>query len=136
ESLSSAPNVFTFHSFCVRLLRRDGAPLAEIRPGFNRNFTIYDDEDQLAIIKAAYRHLGLDEKLMKYRAAVSIISEAKNRKETPQDFYTRSADPRMSKLAVIFEEYEKALRRANALDFDDLLLESVRLLSHDQPTRE
>ena len=69
--LSSAPNVFTFHSFCVRLLRRDGAPLAEVRPGFTRNFTIYDDEDQLAIVKSAYRQLGLDEKFMKFRAAIS-----------------------------------------------------------------
>src|SRR6266576_4997324 len=53
--LSSAPNVFTFHSFCVRLLRRDGDPLAQIRPGFTRTFSIYDDEDQLSIIKAAYK---------------------------------------------------------------------------------
>ena len=58
ENLSSAPNVSTFHSFCVRLLRRDGDPLAQVRPGFTRRFSIYDDEDQLAIIKAAYRHLG------------------------------------------------------------------------------
>lgn len=135
ENLSSAPNVFTFHSFCVRLLRRDGGPLAEVRKGFNRNFTIYDEEDQLAIIKAAYRNLGLDEKLMKFRAAISVISEAKNRKQTPQDFHNRAADPRMSKLAVVFEQYEQALHRANALDFDDLLLESVRLLSHDETTR-
>src|SRR5882757_8963995 len=95
--LSSAPNVYTFHSFCVRLLRRDGAPLADIRPGFNRNFTIYDDEDQLAIIKSAYRQLGLDEKFMKIRAAISLISEAKNKKQSAQDFYDRSADPKMSK---------------------------------------
>src|SRR5438105_2501567 len=67
--LSSAPNVFTFHSFCVRLLRRNGDPLAEIRPGFKRSFTIYDEEDQLALIKRAFGHLGLDEKFMKYRAA-------------------------------------------------------------------
>src|SRR5213593_3965741 len=52
--LASAPNVFTFHSFCVRVLRRDGGALAEIRPGFSRNFTIYDDEDQLAVVKAAF----------------------------------------------------------------------------------
>ena len=136
ENLSSAPHVFTFHSFCVRLLRRDGAPLADVRPGFTRNFTIYDEEDQLAIVKAAYRNLGLDEKFMKFRAAISAISEAKNKKQSPQDFYNRSADPRMSKLAVVFEQYEQALRRANAVDFDDLLLESVRLLSHDKATRE
>jgi len=55
--LSSAPNVFTFHSFCVRLLRRDGEALAQIRPGFKRNFIIYDQEDQVALIKSAYRHL-------------------------------------------------------------------------------
>src|SRR5712691_4112858 len=64
--LSSAPNVFTFHSYCVRLLRRDGAPLEQIRPGFNRNFTIYDDEDQLAIVRAAFKNAGIDETVMKY----------------------------------------------------------------------
>src|SRR5271168_434184 len=70
--LSSAPNLSTFHSFCVRLLRRDGEPLAQIRPGFTRRFSIYDDEDQLAIIKAAYRALGLDEKeFMQCRAVLS-----------------------------------------------------------------
>src|SRR6266851_7808910 len=61
ENLSSTPNLSTFHSYCVRLLRRDGDPLAQIRPGFTRRFSIYDDEDQLAIVKAAFRHLGLDE---------------------------------------------------------------------------
>src|SRR5262252_2573916 len=82
--LDSSPNVSTFHSFCVRLLRRDGDPLAKIRPGFTRRFSIYDDEDQLSIIKAAYRALGLDEKdFMQYRAALSRISHAKNRNETP-----------------------------------------------------
>jgi DNA helicase-2/ATP-dependent DNA helicase PcrA len=134
--VASAPNVFTFHSFCVRLLRRDGDPLAQVRPGFKRNFTIYDEEDQLSLIKSAFRHLGLDEKFMKYRAAISAISEGKNRKQTPQDFYNKSTDPRMSKLAAVFDEYEKALRNANALDFDDLLLESVRLLFHDEATRQ
>jgi DNA helicase-2/ATP-dependent DNA helicase PcrA len=134
--LTSAPNVFTFHSFCVRVLRRDGGPLAEIRPGFNRNFTIYDADDQVSIVKSSFRRLGLDETFMKYRAAVSAISEAKNKKQTPLDFYARAADPRKEKLAVIFEDYEKALRSANALDFDDLLLESVRLLFHDETTRQ
>ena len=70
--LDSAPNLSTFHSFCVRMLRRDGDPLARVRPGFTRRFSIYDDEDQLVIIKAAYRTLGLDEKeFMQYRAALS-----------------------------------------------------------------
>src|SRR5438128_1782543 len=72
--LSSAPNVFTFHSFCVRLLRRDGEPLAEIRPGFKRNFTIYDADDQLSLIKSAFRQAALDENFMKYRAATAPMS--------------------------------------------------------------
>src|SRR2546426_170346 len=136
ENLSSAPNLSTFHSFCVRLLRRDGDPLAQVRHGFTRRFSIYDDEDQLALIKAAFRHLGLDEKFMQYRAVLSRISHAKNCKKSPQDLYKEATDPNLTKLAVIFEEYEKALRQANALDFDDLLLETVRLLYHDQATRE
>src|SRR5689334_10101566 len=86
--LDSSPNVSTFHSFCVRLLRRDGDPLSRIRPGFSRRFSIYDDEDQLAIIKAAYRALGLEEKeFIQYRAALSRISHAKNTNLTPQDLY-------------------------------------------------
>ena len=79
--LSSDPRVSTFHSFCVRLLRRDGDPLAQVRPGFTRQFTIYDDDDQLAIVKATYRRLGLDEKeFLQYRAALSRLSQAKNQK--------------------------------------------------------
>jgi DNA helicase-2/ATP-dependent DNA helicase PcrA len=130
------PMVSTFHSFCVRLLRQDGAPLARVRQGFTTQFTIYDDDDQLATIKQIYRYAGLDEKFMQYRAALSRISQAKNRKETPQDFYKQAADPNMAKLAVVFEQYQARLQQANALDFDDLLLESVRLLHTDQATRE
>jgi len=88
------------------------------------------------VIKAAYRHLGLDEKFMQYRAALSQISHAKNLKQTPADFYRDAKDPIASKLAVIWEEYEKALHTANALDFDDLLLETVRLLYRDEGTRQ
>ena len=135
--LDSTPNVSTFHSFCVRMLRRDGDPLARIRPGFTRRFSIYDDEDQLGIVKATYRGLGLDEKeFMQYRAVLSRISGAKNRKETPQDFYKRAINKETETLAKVFEDYEKALHTANALDFDDLLLEAVRLLNHDEATRD
>src|SRR5512133_3620973 len=135
--LDSSPNVSTFHSFCVRLLRRDGDPLARVRPGFTRRFTVYDDEDQLQIIKAGYRALGLDDKeFMQHRAALSRISHAKNLKQTPADLYKTAVNNESEKLAALFEEYEKALRNANALDFDDLLLEAVRLLQTDQTTRE
>jgi DNA helicase-2/ATP-dependent DNA helicase PcrA len=135
-NLERPPQISTFHSFCVRLLRRDGDGLASIRPGFTRTFSIYDDEDQLSIVKAAYRRMGLDEKAMPYRATLSQISHAKSLKKTPREMYSESADPRVTKVAAVYEEYEKALLQANALDFDDLLLESVRLLYHDKDTRD
>jgi len=135
--LDSSPHVSTFHSFCVRVLRRDGDPLARLRPGFTRRFSIYDEDDQLGIVKIAYRGLGLEEKeFMQHRAALARISHAKNLKQTPQDLYQRAANKESETLATLFEEYEKALRMANALDFDDLLLEAVRLLRHDDATRE
>jgi DNA helicase-2/ATP-dependent DNA helicase PcrA len=137
SSTRSSAFVSTFHSFCVRLLRRDGASLADIRPGFTTSFNIYDDDDQLAIIKSIYRELGLDEKsFMQHRAALSRISHAKNHKETPEDFYKAAKDRKLSQLAVIFDRYEARLRQSNALDFDDLLLEAVRLLRHDAEKRE
>jgi DNA helicase-2/ATP-dependent DNA helicase PcrA len=125
------PLVSTFHSFCVRLLRRDGGSLADIRNGFTRQFTIYDDDDQVSVIKSIFRAMGLDEKFMQYRAMCSWISHNKSRKESPQDVYGKSTDQKTSQLASIYEKYEGRLRQANALDFDDLLLETVRLLSHD-----
>ncbi len=133
---SNSPLISTFHSFCVRLLRRDGASLAEIRPGFTRQFTIYDDDDQLALMKSIYKQLGLDEKFMQYRAALSRISHAKSHNQTPQDWYKAATDPKLTRLAKIFEAYEERLSQANALDFDDLLLESVRLLRHDDALRQ
>jgi DNA helicase-2/ATP-dependent DNA helicase PcrA len=130
-----APLISTFHSFSVRVLRRDGDPLARVRPGFTRNFTIYDDDDQLALIKQVYKQLGLDDSLMNHRSALSAISRAKNRKETPADLYRKTADPKTARLALVWEKYEERLQRANALDFDDLLLEAVRLLRIDDATR-
>jgi DNA helicase-2/ATP-dependent DNA helicase PcrA len=128
--------VSTFHSFCVRLLRRDGQSLAEIRPGFTRDFTIYDEDDQLAIVKAVYRELGLEEKqFMQYRAALSRISHAKNLKQAPEDVLRDSKDPKTTRLATVYQYYEARLRQANALDFDDLLLEAVRLLRNDDRLR-
>src|SRR5262249_25484685 len=94
-------------------------------------------EDQLSIIKAAYRTLGLEEKdFVQYRAALSRISHAKNRKQTPQDLYRTAVNKESESIAALYEEYEKALRNANALDFDDVLLEAVRLLETDEATRE
>ena len=130
-----SPLVSTFHSFCVRLLRRDGDRLADIRPGFTRQFTIYDEDDQTALIKSVFRAAGLDEKFMSYRGMCSWISHKKSRKESPQDVYRASTDSNTSRLASLYEQYENRLRQANALDFDDLLLEAVRLLAHDEDLR-
>ncbi len=133
---ANSPLISTFHSFCVRLLRRDGDSLAEMRSGFTRRFTIYDDDDQLSLMKSIYKQLGLDEKFMQYRATISRISHAKSHNETPQDWYKAATDPMLTRLAKIFDVYEERLRQANALDFDDLLLESVCLLRHDDALRQ
>jgi DNA helicase II / ATP-dependent DNA helicase PcrA len=127
--------VSTFHSFCVRLLRRDGDSLAAIRPGFTRRFIIYDDDDQVALLKSIYRQLNIDDKFMQYRAMLSRISHAKSHHETAIDWYKQANDPRLTRMAKIFELYEERLQQANALDFDDLLLETVRLLKHDEALR-
>ncbi|MBX9599931.1 MAG: UvrD-helicase domain-containing protein [Bryobacteraceae bacterium] len=130
------PEVSTFHSFCVRLLRREGAPLAAIRPGFTTRFNIYDDDDQIALLKQAYRALGLDEKFMPYRTALSRISHAKSNHTAPEDMARNAQDPLTQRLASVYERYEGGLRQANALDFDDLLLEAVRLLRHSAEVRD
>src|SRR5579884_3827113 len=132
---ASTPVLSTFHSFCVRMLRRDGDALADLRPAFTRQFTIYDDDDQLALMKSIYKQLGLDEKFMPYRATLSRISHAKSHNEDPLDWHKAATDPKLTRLAKIYELYEERLRQANALDFDDLLLESVRLLQHDDALR-
>ncbi len=132
----SGPVVSTFHSFCVRLLRRDGASLAQLRPGFTTSFHIYDDSDQLAVLKQVYKKLGIDEKATPPRGILSRISHAKNQKLAPEDIYRVSAAPDAARLAVLFEHYQQALQAANALDFDDLLLEAVRLLRHDEQVRD
>src|ERR1700722_15763551 len=136
EGSESLPTVATFHSFCVRLLRREGAPLAQVRPGFTTLFTIYDDDDQISLLKGVYKSLGLDDKFMAYRAALSRISNAKSLKQTPEDLEREATDPISKRFAVVYERYQAKFRESNALDFDDLLLEAVRLLQHDQPTRE
>jgi DNA helicase-2/ATP-dependent DNA helicase PcrA len=117
-------------------LRRDGDSLADVRTGFTRRFTIYDDDDQVALLKSIYKQLGLDEKFMQYRAMLARISHAKNHQESPEDWYKAATDPKLTRQAKIFEQYGERLRQANALDFDDLLLETVRLLRHDDALRQ
>jgi DNA helicase-2/ATP-dependent DNA helicase PcrA len=130
------PQISTFHSFCVRLLRRDIEALRVNGKGFTRDFVIYDESDQQAVIKSAIKRLGLDDKKLTPRSVLGLISSAKNHMQDPQEMYLNSADPKMERIAHLYKIYKDELAKANALDFDDLLLESVRLLKGDQATRE
>jgi DNA helicase-2/ATP-dependent DNA helicase PcrA len=130
------PLIATFHSFCVRVLRRDIEELKIGGVGYKKDFAIYDESDQQAVVKGVMRRLGLDDKQLKPSAVLSRISWAKNHMLDPQELYLQSADPITEKVAHIFEEYRKELRKSNALDFDDLLLETVRLLKSSATVRE
>jgi len=130
------PLIATFHSFCVRVLRRDIEAMKIGNAGFKKDFAIYDEADQQAVVKSVMRRLGLDDKQLKPSAVLGRISWAKNHMLDPQEMYLQSADPITEKIAHIFEEYRKELRKANALDFDDLLLETVRLLKSSSEVRE
>jgi DNA helicase-2/ATP-dependent DNA helicase PcrA len=130
------PLLATFHSFCVRLLRRDIEALRIGNEGLTRNFVIYDEADQQAIVKQAMRRMGLDTKQLTPRTVLSRISYAKNHMLDPQEIYLDSTDPVAERVAHIYEIYRKELRKANALDFDDLLLEAVRVLRSSGEVRE
>ena len=130
------PLIATFHSFCVRVLRRDIEELKIGGAGYKKDFAIYDESDQQSVVKAVMRRLGLDDKQLKPSAVLSRISWAKNHMLDPQEMYLQSADPITEKVAHVFEEYRKELRKSNALDFDDLLLETVRLLKSSSAVRE
>ena len=130
------PTLSTFHSFCVRVLRRDVEALRIGNEGLTRTFAIYDENDQQAIIKQAMRRMGLDDKQLKPRVVLSKISWAKNHMIDPQEYYLGSSDPLGERVAHLYEAYRKELRKNNAVDFDDLLLETVRLLKSSAEVRE
>jgi DNA helicase II / ATP-dependent DNA helicase PcrA len=130
------PLLATFHSFCVRLLRRDIEVLRIGNEGLTRDFVIYDESDQQAIVKQAMRRMGLDTKQLTPRTVLSRISWAKNHMLDPQEIYLQSSDPVQERIAHIYEIYRKELRKANALDFDDLLLEAVRVLRSSGEVKE
>ena len=119
----------TFHSVCVRILRRDIEKI-----GYQRSFTIYDDDDQNRVIKDAVKSLHLDESKMPIREIRSKISDAKNRMLTPDEWFHESArDYHAQQIHTIFTYYEERLRAANALDFDDLLLRTLQLFLDHPP---
>jgi DNA helicase II / ATP-dependent DNA helicase PcrA len=136
HSSLAKPMLATFHSFCVRVLRRDIEAMRVGGVGLTRTFAIYDETDQQAVMKQALKRLGIDDKSLKPRVALGRISWAKNHMIDPQEYFLASTNPMEEKIAHIFEIYKKELFKANALDFDDLLLETVRLLKSSRETRE
>jgi DNA helicase-2/ATP-dependent DNA helicase PcrA len=124
------PWIYTFHAFCARLLRRE-AP----RLGFPRDFAIYDDDDQIAAVKRALEQLGVSDSSDRPRALLERISSAKNHGETPDAAAEAASDDRARAFARIYAAYEGVLRRAGALDFDDLLLRAVQVLAESSEAR-
>ena len=118
----------TFHSVCARLLRIEGSAI-----GIDRNFVIYDDGDQISLVKEILKRKGLDDKSVQPRAILNEISRAKEKLQTPEkyegyDFFTRI-------VKEVYPEYQKALDKANAMDFDDILMKAVRLLQQSEQVR-
>jgi DNA helicase-2/ATP-dependent DNA helicase PcrA len=118
------------------VLRRDIEALRIGDKGRTRSFAIYDESDQQAIVKQAMRRMSLDDKTLTPRTVLSKISWAKNHMIDPQEYYLASSDPMSDRVAQLYEIYRKELLKNNALDFDDLLLETVRLLKASGETRE
>ena len=123
----------TFHSACVRILRREIDRL-----GFERSFTIYDTSDSVSLIKRILKDLNIDEKSFPPKTVLGYISRAKDAMQTPQDFAAeaeKSYDIRKKHIARAYAEYARRLKEANALDFDDIIFYTVKLLLTDEEVR-
>ena len=125
------PWLSTFHSLCARILRREAA-----NAGLPRDFAIYDDDDQLAAIKLAMANLAIDDDALTPRNVLSRISYAKNHGQSAEKMRSDAIDKDGRRVADIFAAYEHLLRQSNALDFDDLLLRTVKLLRDSAAVRE
>ena len=121
--------VSTFHSACVRILRR-----YIDRIGFNTNFTIYDSDDQKSLMKDICKSLNIDTKMYKEKALLAAISKAKDELVSPQEFSLKAATASnygMKKQAEVYREYQERMRKNNALDFDDLIVKTIELFKTD-----
>lgn len=121
------PVMGTFHSICARILRRDIEKL-----GRDRSFVIYDADDQEKVMKAVLREMRIDEKELKPRAALGYVGRFKCEAIAPKEAMAQATTPRMQSAIMAYASYQAALAKANALDFDDLILETVRLF-HEVP---
>ena len=123
----------TFHSACCRILRRDIERL-----GYSGSFTIYDTADSERVMKDVIKDMNLDEKSFPPKLFLNLISKAKDQMQSPKEFdcvAAASGDFRMEKAALAYDEYQKRLKEANALDFDDIILLTVRLLQENEDIR-
>src|ERR1700676_289896 len=127
----SSPWLSTFHSLCARLLRREA-----VNAGLPRDFVIYDDDDQLAAVKLVMATLKIDDDALTPRNVLSRISHAKNHGNIPESIRAEAIDKNGRLVADIFAAYEKQLQQSAALDFDDLLLRTVKLLRESPQVRE
>ena len=122
----------TFHSLCARCLRERGTMI-----GLDKNFVIYDDGDQLSLVKEAVRELSMDDKQFAPRAILSLISKAKETLQTPEDILNDfSASPFERAVGKAYQLYQSKLTLSNALDFDDLIMKTVQLLRESEKARE
>lgn len=124
----------TFHSACVRILRRDAERL-----GFSRSFTIYDTADSQSLAKRVIKDMDLDEKVFPHRLVLSQISKAKDEMLSPEQMLELARgkyDVRLTKIAEIYRQYARRMREADAMDFDDLIMFTVRLLLDNDDVRE
>ena len=128
---SFMPYMGTFHGICVKILRIEHAAA-----GISQNFTIYDTEDQLALIKRIAKDLKMDVKTLKPKLVQSVISGCKNDGMSPSDYGATCYYPNQKQTAKIYARYEKEKRAADALDFDDLLLEAARLFKKNPEIRK
>lgn len=122
----------TFHSVCMRMLRRDGH-----RIGYDRSFTIYDTDDQKKTISAIMKRMYLDEKQFPVKSIMNAIGREKDQLRTPEDMAEEAgSNYRAAKIASVYREYAAELKRSNAMDFDDIIMQTVRLLRECDDLRE
>jgi DNA helicase-2/ATP-dependent DNA helicase PcrA len=128
DEYSESVWVSTFHSSCVRILRR-----YIDRLGYDNNFTIYDTEDQKKVIKDVCKRLNIDTKTLKEKTLLSCISNAKNELQSPDNYIPKHGNYYLSdKIQSVYSAYQRELKKNNALDFDDLIMKTVELFEKDE----
>ncbi len=137
ENITKYMWVGTFHSICGRILRQDIENYSfQSGKKLDKNFTIYDETDSMAVIKQAIKKINLDDKIYAPKLVKAIISNAKNKMQDAYTFATFARDFKSQNIAKIFEFYENTLNNNNAIDFDDMLLLTVKLLEQNPEVRE